>query len=910
VVSEHLLQTKLQIPRRRTPAVARPRLIERLDIGFESRLILVSAPAGFGKTTLLTEWLASNRYPSTWLSLDEHDNELALFLAYFFASLQRVKASLSEAAPGLFNPPEQFLLPSTLINLLNEVNSITDHFILVIDDYHVIKNQDVHKALAFLIDNLPANMHLVIASRADPPLNLANLRGRGQLTELRANDLRFTSKEIADYLNRVMELDLNDEELSLLDIRIEGWIAGLQMAAITLKGRTDLVGFVRALSISRRNILDYLFEEVFEQQSEDVRTFLLTTSILDRLNPSLCDAVTEHRDSDRILDKIERASLFIFPLDEELRWFHYHPLFRDLLQHNLSIAYPDMMPVLHRRASEWYEREDLIVMAIGHALEAKDYDRAASLIERRAGEIMAHGEYTTYLGWMESFPQSIIGTYPILMVHRTLAETVVGGLPLEDVEARLQQVEKLDPQNNLVKGAGLVVRAVALGNQTDLSQNAELCRKALELVPPESTLWHGLATLGLRQFWLMQGGVPATSAAIGLYNEAIEMGQKIGIAFVTVVAQRRLAEAFIAAGRLHEARRCYQGILDMAVDRRGQPLPIASFGLFGLGVLNREWNDLEKAQSYLEKGITLEGGKLGRWQVDGIIELARTRQAMGDMEGASHYLRKARLLLTRFPKYSKSHESIISAYETALAMARGEIETVSIWANELDQAGLASSFEIGGEFPLYVHQYSAHELQLLTLARAHLAQNKPAEAMKLLDTLSSAAQKLGRTGIVLEAHVLSAVACKTMGRIDDALGHFREALHAAQPEGYIRLFLDAGPDVSSLLYEAVRQGITPAYAHRLMAAFPVVETTPSRPGKSTKLVDPISDRELAVLKLLDQGLSNKEIGQRLHIETRTVKWHTSNIFGKMGVKNRIQAVARARGLGIIRAESDPHDKTD
>jgi LuxR family maltose regulon positive regulatory protein len=900
MISQQLLQTKLQIPHRRTPAVVRSRLIARLNSGLESKLILVSAPAGFGKTTLITEWAASCHYPSTWLSLDEHDNELATFMSYLIAALKKVKPSLGENAPDFTNSLQEFPLEPVLTVLINEITSIPDQFLAIIDDYHTITNQSIHKVFSFLLGNLPANMHLVIASRFDPPLNLAHLRGRGQLTELRADDLRFTSEEIAEFLNRVMELNLNAEELDLLDTRSEGWIAGLQMAALTLKGRTDATGFIKALSKSRRDMLDYLFEEVFNQQTADIQSFLLQTSILDRLNPSLCNAVSERQDSDKILDTIERANLFVFPLDDELHWYHYHPLFKDLLQHSLSNTHPEMLPVLHRRASEWYEREDFFTLAIAHALKAQDYDRAALLIWKRAEEILLQGEFATYLSWMDSFPQSIIQMYPDLILHRLLAEILAMGLTLDDVEVRLQELEKSGPQNNLIRGVAMALRAVALGNQADLSRNAALCRKALELLPPDSTFWRGIATAGLRQYWLLEGGVPSIPTAIKLYKDAIETGRKIGNIFFRVVGRRRLAEAYVAAGQLRQAYNYYQEILDEGVNRQGQLMPLASFGLFGLGMLHRERNELEKALSYLKKGITLEGGKLGRWQVDSIIEMARTRQAMGDLEGASRHLQRALQLVSKFPRYRESHESNITTHEIILALARGDMEKVSTWVNDIDPVALADSFAIEGEIPVYIPRYPARELQLLTLARAYLAQNKPAEALKLLEAITKAAIKLGRAGVMLEANILSALAYKALGEVEKAMSHLKEALQAAEPEGYTRVFLDAGPAVSSLLYEAVRQGITPAFAHRLIAAFPAHELPPQRADKSIKMEEPLSDREMSVLALIAQGLSNKDIGQRLFIETRTVKWHTSNILGKLGVQNRTQAVVRARELGILK----------
>jgi LuxR family maltose regulon positive regulatory protein len=907
LVTEQLLQTKLQIPRRRTQTVIRSRLNARLNRGLESRLILISAPAGFGKTTLLTEWVSHTGYPSAWLSLDENDNVPALFIAYFIAALQKVKPGLGESAKGLLNLPRTLLLKSMLVNLINEIHSIPDHFTLVLDDYHKINNHSIHKAISFLIDNLPANLHLVIATRSDPLLNLAHLRGRGQLTELRVDDLRFTLEEITEFLNQVMELNLEEDEIILLKNRSEGWIAGLQMAAITLKERPDATGFIKAFSHSSRDALDYLYEEVFKQQTPEIQSFLLETSILDSLSSSLCDKVTERQDSYQILDKIEKANLFIFSLDNELLWYHYHPLLKNLLQHTLGNTHPEALPLLHRRASEWYERENLFPSAITHALKAKDYDRAARLIERRAGEILSQGELVTYLTWMDSFPESIIQMYPILLLHRILAETLLTGMPLEDIEAQLQKVEKLDPQSNLIRGAGMAVRAVALGNQADLSKNPDLSRKALELIPPESTFWRGLADSGLKQYWLLEGGVASIPNAINIYNEAIETGQKIGNIFFTVLAIRRLAEAYMAAGHIHHAQSYYQKILDVAVDRQGQLIPIASFGFYGLGALLREWNDLEKALNYLEKGITLESGKLGHWQVDGIIELARTRQAMGDLEGACRYLQKARQLLNKFPRY-RSHEPIITAYEIGMAITQGDMVKVNAWVEECNPEALIELIDPKEETHRYLRGFPAHELELLTLVRAYLAQNKPAEALKVLDGLFKTANKLGRAGIMLETNVLYAVVYKAIGDAGKALNHIKQALLAAEREGYMRLFLDAGPAITSLLYEAAQQSITPAYIHRLISSLPASESTPRRLDKFIKIEEPLSNRELSVLALIAQGLSNKEIGGRLYIETRTVKWHISNIIGKLGVKNRTQAMVKASALGIITANTDLHSQ--
>jgi LuxR family transcriptional regulator, maltose regulon positive regulatory protein len=906
MVNEDLLQTKLQIPRRRAPGVARARLITRLNGGIESRLILISAPAGFGKTTILTEWLSSSNYPATWFSVDDNDNELTLFMAYFIAALQKIKANLGAIILNLPSLPPNSPVESTLINLINEISTVTDHFVMVIDDYHNIKNVNIHKALAFLIDNLPSNMHLVIASRSDPPLNLAHLRGRGQLTELRVDDLRFTREEITEFLNQVMELNLEEEEITVLNNRSEGWVAGLQMAAITLKGRSDTTGFLKAFSSSSRNMLDYLFEEVFAQQPPEVQSFLLETSILDRLSPALCNAVTERQDSGQILDSIEKANLFIFPLDDELRWYHYHPLFRDLLLHTLGNTHPEMISGLHHRASEWYERENFFPLAITHVLKAQDYDRAAHLIEQRAGEIFMQGELAAYLGWMDSFPKSIIQTHPSLIIHRIFVETLLTGLSLGDIEARLQEVEKLDPQGNL-KGVMMVVRAVALGNQADNSQNPEFCQKALELLPPESSFWRSVTIISAGQFRLLSGDIPDIPTAIKLFNEAIETSQKQNSLLAVALALRCLAETYIAAGRLHQARDCYQQILDSALNKQGQLLPIASFGLIGLGKLYREWNDLDTSLNHLEKGIILESGNLGLWYIDGLLELVRTKQALGDLEGASQLLQKARQLFSKFPAY-RDQKTAVSTMEISLALAQGDLKQINILTENINQAELLKSIAIEGEVPRYISLYPAHEKELLTLVKAYIARNTLAEALKILDALSKNSQRLGRSGIMLEANILYALAYKALGDPGKALDHLKQVLLAAEPEGYVRSFLDAGPAISSLLYEAAQQGITQTYVHRLIASFPVSEATPRRAEKSVKMEEPLSDRELDVLSLIAKGLSNKEIGERLYIETRTVKWHTSNIIGKLGVKNRTEAVAKARELGLITEHSASHPK--
>ncbi|MBN1191180.1 MAG: hypothetical protein JXA46_15595 [Dehalococcoidales bacterium] len=897
MISEQLLQTKLTIPQRRQVLVSRPRLIERLNAGIDSKLILISAPAGFGKTTLITDWIANIGRPVAWLSLDEGDNDPALCMEYFVAALRKIKPKFGTSALRLFRSSQQFPVKIVLTDLINEICSLPNHFILVFDDYHEIKDTSIHNALDFLLENMPQNMHLVILTRSDPPLHLSHLRGRGQLTELRAVDLRFTTQEGGEFLNQVMNLNLSEQDISSLDARSEGWIAGLQMAAISLKGRTDATQFIAAFSGSNRNIMDYLFEEVFDRQTGDIQSFLLQTSILEQLTGPLCDAVTGRNDSGKILENMKRANLFVLSLDDEGRWYRYHHLFADLLLHNLRNSQPQLISTLYEKASLWYEENLLVAPAIKYALSGQNYALASSLIIRHAETTLMHGELATFKYWIRSLPEEHINANPILLVFEVLAELWLHRGPLKSEESQLKKIEKMDTRGELA-GPLLAVKAVFSAAQGGTLKSVKLAHQALAALPPESTFWRSVVIPCLGQFSLLRGELPAIPLAIKLYNEAVQMGIQTSSLFTTVLALRRLAETHIAAGHLHEAGTCYQKILDLAVDSQGNPLPLASFGLIGLGNLEREWHNLDKATDLLNRGIYLASGKLGSWQLEGYVNLARVRAMQGNTAEAKQIIQNAWRLAAESPD-SKQFETFILAHEILLSLREGNPGMAVGWIRNrrLNKAD--------GTEPVYdpdrksVAGYYASELEQITLVRVYLAQGLPDEALKIMEMVSKSAEKLERTGVLIEILMLEALAYKASGNPDKSMELLKRVLSLAEPEGYVSLFVGEGLPMTRLLYEAVQQKIKPEYIHRLLEASPGLSPEPVQPGKHAKMAEPLSERELNVLDLLAGGLSNKEIAVRLSIELRTVKWHTGNIFGKLGVKNRTQAVARARELNVL-----------
>ena len=903
-----LLETKLHLPRWRRDLVARPRLSERLSRGAESALTLVSAPAGFGKTTLLAEWLAAAAADGrsvAWLSLDQRDNDPALFWTYLVAALKTAAQGAGASALSLLQPPQP---PNEagLVTLLNDLDALPNDVVLVLDDYHVIDARDVQDGMAFLLEHLPPQIHLVIASRADPALPLARLRGRGELVEIRAADLRFTPGEAAAYLNEVMGLVLTARDVAALEGRTEGWIAALQLAALSMQGREDTAAFIAGFAGDDRYIVDYLAEEVLQRQPEHVQLFLLQTSILDRLSGPLCDAVTGQDGGKAKLAALERGNLFLLPLDDRRRWYRYHQLFADVLQAHLRDEQPDEVPDLHRRASGWYEQNDEPAEAIRHALAAGDYERAADLVELAIPAMRRSRQEAAVHGWLELLPDEVVRVRPVLSVG--FAGALLARGELEGVEGRLRDAERwLDTAAGIRPGsqapsAEMVVvddeefrrlpaaielyRAAQALARGDVPGTVRHGRRALDLSPADDHLCRASAAglMGLA-FWA-SGDLEAGHSGYAECMAGLRRAGHIADIFGCAIA---LADIRRVQGRLGEAMRTYEQALQRAPEQGGSVLRGTADMYVGMSEVYRERDDLPAATQQLLRSQEL-GEHTGlpqnryRWRV----AMARIREAEGDLGGALDLLNEAERLYVSdfFPDVRP-----VPALRARVRIAQGEWGEALGWARE---RGLSADDDLS-----YLHEFEHITLARVLLARytAERAERSIDEATRLLERLLRAAEEGQRTGSVIEILVQQALAHQARGQISAALASLQRAVTLAEPEGYVRIFADEGPPIASLLRAVAKQGTAPDYVRRLLAAANKTEdSTPASQG----LIEPLSARELDVLRLLGTDLDGPEIARELVVSLNTVRTHTKNIYAKLGVNNRRAAVRRAKELDLSR----------
>lgn len=896
-----LLATKLYLPPPRPKVVHRPRLTARLNEGLNRRLTLISAPAGFGKTTLVSEWVAGSKRPLAWLSLDEGDNDPTRFLAYLVAALQTIAPHVGAGVSGLLQGPQVPPTESILATLLNEIAALPDDLVLVLDDYHLIDAKPVDLALTFLLEHLPPQMHLVMTTREDPDLPLARLRARGQLLELRATDLSFTPLEAAEFLTGVMGLDLSAESIALLDARIEGWAAGLQMAALSMQGRPDTASFIREFTGTHRFVLDYLIEEVLQRQPTHVRSFLLQTSILEGLHGPLCNAVTGHGDGSEMLEALERSNLFVVSLDEKRLWYRYHHLFAEVLSVRLLAEQPDQVALLHRRASEWYEQNGRAADAIRHALAAQEDERAADLVERALPAMRRAKEGTTFLGWLKALPDELIRCRPVLSVGYAWALLESG--ELQAVETRLRDAERWLNMTAAIgerpeaRSTGMVVvdeeefrrlpsaiaiyraaRAQALG---DLPGTVMHARRVLELVPEEEHLVRGAAAglLGLAHW--SSGDLEAAHRA---FADGMVSLQRAGHISDAISGATVLADIRVAQSRLHEAMRIYEQSLQLA-EAEGDAARRAAAGLYvGMSELLREQNDLNGAtQSLLRSKELGERTTLPQNRYRWYVAMARIREAQGDLDGALDLLHQAERLYVRelFPNVRP-----VAALQTRVWLRQGRLDRALAW---VCGQRLSPSDDLS-----YLHEFEQITLARVLLAR-HTVGSLP-EAMGLLERLRQAADDGARMGSVIEILVLQALAHQMHGDVPAALIRLQQALTLAEPEGYVRIFVDEGLPMAALLKEALKGSIAPNYVRQLLTAFgKAEERAPVRPS----LTEPLSEREREVLRLLGTELSGPEIARQLVVSLNTVRTHTQHIYEKLGVTNRRAAVRRAEELDLL-----------
>jgi LuxR family transcriptional regulator, maltose regulon positive regulatory protein len=912
-MAESILSTKLYLPPPQPRAVHRPRLIARLDEGLQRnrKLTLLSAPAGFGKTTLVSEWVTAGEHPAAWLSLDEGEGDPTRFLTYLVAALRTVAPDVGETVTRALQSSQPPPIPSMLTALLNEIAALPDSVVLVLDDYHVIDSKPVDDALAFLIEHLPPQLYLVIMTREDPRLPLSRLRALGQLTELRAADLRFTPAEAAEFLNEAMGLNLSAGDVSALETRTEGWIAGLQLAALSMQGREDVSGFIRAFTGDNRYIVDYLVEEVLQRQPEHVREFLLRTSILHRLSGPLCNAVTGRDDSRALLEHLERGNLFVVPLDDNRHWFRYHHLFAEVLRARATTEQASQMPVWHLRASEWHEQHGVPSEAIRYAVAGEDFARAAHLVELASHAMLATRQDETFLGWLRSLPDEQVRRRPVLSVYYALAllsyDLDAAEARLIDAERGLDALERAEPPPDEIvvsDKAGLrslpgiiaIVRAYRAGALGDVTGIVTYARQASDLLPESDHLWRGgAAALLAIAYWTtgeLEAAYQAMSEARALLATTDDVSQLISGSIIQ-------ADIRAAQGRLRDAAEIFDHDLGLIAEQ-GEPMspPIADL-FVAIAELHRERNDLEAAVQQLQRSKEIgEHSGISEYRHRWYILMARIEEARGNQDSAQPLLDEAERL------YVPSPDPILQpivAWKARLWIRQDRLAEASAWAEQ-------SRLTVGDDLS-YLREFEHVTLARLLIARYRRDRDGDAirDAVALLARLQRAAEKGGRNGSLIEILILQALAHEARGDVQGALAPLERALTLAEPEGYARVYIDEGAPMYRLLSALSDRGRMPDYTARLLAGFDEVDppalariaAVPPVASHSQPLVEPLSQRELEVLRLVAQGLSNREISERLFVAVSTIKGHNRIIFDKLQVRRRTEAVARARELGLL-----------
>ena len=913
-----LLSTKLHIPPAQSGIVPRPRLLERLDAGLPTRLTLVSAPAGSGKTTLLCDWLRSleNRQKESgglphriaWISLDADDNDPARFYAYLKAALTQVVAE-EELVDNRELPTIGAQDKPILTNIINTLAASPAHVVLVLDDYHVLTQRSIHEGIGYLLEHRPPQLHMVIASRTDPPLQLATLRARGQLSEIRNRDLRFAHDETAALLNETMRLGLNSPQLAALEKRTEGWIAGLYLSAISLQGAEDKERFIRQFAGSQRHIVDYLMAEVMQQQPTEVQDFLLNTSILERLSAAVCDAVRgegrNKQSSQTLLEHLERANLFVVPLDERRRWYRYHHLFASFLQARLHASNPHQVPELHKRASQWYLQEAdhtgddrLLGKAIEHAIQAQDYAQAVQLIEQAADATLRRSEVVAFLNWIEAIPSNHTRQRPLLQVYYAGLK-ILEGQPVKVVEANLRELGEPETSGSL-PAAIAVFQSLIATYRGDRERSRELARRALATLPKDNLFLSSFVPgfQGLQH--LYSGDLQAAHLA---FSEAVHIGQQAGNLMIVVLATCHLADVAYVKADLNAADLYHQQALDLARDESGRLRPIGGIPLLGRGMLLLERDQLDAAANALETGL----GLAAQWgevaTTNGYLGLARIQQLRGDPGAANELVERAHRLAVRFDAMDMD-DIAVDKTRVQLRLAQGNLAAALEWAAQRES--LARRFDTSGTGSGHPPGLM-HAMEYVTLVRVHLAAQRYQQVVDMVRPFLAYVQSMGWTAFAIDAHILQALAQMELGLTRDALSALHTAVALARPGGFIRLFLNYGQPMEKLLQQMQPEAEVADYVHFLLERFSqphgkmtsTASVSTSTLSAQLVLPEPLSDREIEVLGLIISGHTNQQIADRLFVALSTIKTHINHIYGKLEVTNRAQAIQRAHDLGLF-----------
>lgn len=888
-MNQRLLETKFHIPSWRAGGVLRPRLQERLQRGLQEcrKLTLISAPAGYGKTTLVAEWIAPKGedavFKVAWLSLDETDNDPVRFFQYWLAALHHVDHTLGQELQTLLEMPQMPPPTTILAELINDLAALPYLVVLVLDDYHVIQAQLIHAAIEFVLEHQPHNLHLVICTRQDPPFALAQLRVRASITEIRADDLRFTTDEAMQFFAQTMKLEIEAGAVRLLEMRTEGWIAGLQLAALSLQGQRDVTAFAQQFSGTHRYVIDYLVEQVLQRQQPDVRAFLVHTAILDRLCASLCDALWQS-DSDTVpsaayLTYLEHANLFLMPLDDERRWYRYHPLFADSLRAELE---PAQQTQLHRRAAHWFATHELIGEAIQHAHQAQDFALAAHLIAQHSLATLQRGEVATLLDWLRLLPAEFVQANNSLVTSQAYTLFFTGQIAAASdvIEAALAAGSgQGDP---IMRGRLLALRAWFPALQNPVA-TGETARAALALIEPEDALSRSFALIPLGHAQRANGDLIGSTQT---FHEAYREGQRANFPLALLGAVYNLAFNLHEQGQRHAALTLCEEVLARFVDKRGKPLPLVGIAYVPLALLHYAANELPLAREYAQKGLDLSRQSISAMILGGDAEyiLAQVHVAHGEHAAAVALLRSMRTAAQQSGMVRVA--ATLAASEADLCLRIGELAPAVQWAVAQGFTPDGIVMTTSGRQPLiYIH--------LL------MAQGQWRAAQKVAERFALHARDCGRQVWLITVYLLQAVIARHLGEDATVIRLLAQAIQLAAPENYCRLFLDHAQALADLLPRV--RPIAPSFVEQLITDFggalPVASL--SAPDQSATLIEPLSEREIEILRLLSAGLSNQEIAHKLVITVGTTKWHLNHIYAKLGVKGRTQAIAQVRALKLI-----------
>jgi LuxR family maltose regulon positive regulatory protein len=896
----HLLATKLFIPPAGQNPVLRKRLFSKLDACLQPncRLTLVCAPAGFGKTTLVSTWAA--RLQSmvdcspiyiTWLSLEKADNDPLLFWQYIISAIQAQKPSIGKRSQTLLqasHSPDYEEVQSLLVNDLAEM---ADDLILILDDFHHIGMPVIHKSLSFFIDHLPPKMHVLILSRTDPALPLSLLRGRGQVVEIRLADLRFTDEEAAVFLNEHIKLSLPVMEVAVLNAKTEGWVAGLQMAGISMQGRHDPSRFVKSFSGSNRYILDYLTDEILDCQPVEIQTFLLHTSILDRLSAPLCDAVVGGSGkSQAMLIELERANLFLVPLDLERHWYRYHHLFAEILRLKLAQSDPNLPSELLKRAAVWCEANGMLEEAISYLHASGDTQGLAHLINQHVLPLIKEGAGQTLRKCARLLPEEMFQTRPWLCVlkawvYSSQAEAAEAEQWLDRAQAIL--LIKPDEPTGEISGIIYAIRTEILHTRGDISGTIETAFQALEHLDPAQMTLRMPIYYSLSRAYYACGDL---DRALQVWSEFTHLSpdDRIYHTYASILSMN--CAILGIQGKLNEAAALYRNAIDYMLAHDIETFFISGNHYNGLGMVTYQKNDLEEAYQLVTEGLrrNQSWGNLNAISVS-LASRAQIQIALGHLDGAWTDLQEVAHIEQKYTPYFDLRSTFLVS-RVRYYLAKGDMAAA---------VSLVQESGVSGDAPLNFQREQDH----ITLSRVQLAQGKYAEASSLLKRLSGAAQSGGRFGRLIEILNLWAVAFYLQRKISEALRVIEHSLELAEPESYIRIFIDLQEPMAQLLELAVKNGIHPEYARQLLANFPAAEDSKKAPINVQKhnlaLLEPLTQREIEVLQLIAEGQANKEIAKHLFISLRTVKFHTTNLYAKLEVSGRAQAIIKARELGLL-----------